>query len=237
METPTFLAYTYGMQLIASIFILGIVVGYVTAGLSDAQIAPQRATSNPKEQNVVQTESSGTFGDIPTADEIEALPSSQATMESVVDERLNIRFLYRTVPNGYTVTKYTPSTSDDELFIGGYQLVLKSEQGAHMNASEGPPDISVRIFKNSDRLSPRVWAESNTALSNFGLLQSAPTEVTFARVAGIRYVVEGLYRIDTVILSQGNRIYMITGAYGDDAPTAREDVASLLTSFELIRPQ
>jgi hypothetical protein len=216
------------MRLIASVFIFGVVVGYVTSGLRDATIdvpiSPRTSVPATNAPSLVHTVESEVVTD-----------ETPGTTESVVDENLHVRFLYRSAPNGYHVARVVQTDNDDPTFVGGYQLtrITDAEALQNVGASEAPPRILVRVYENRDRLAPLVWADTLPLLSNKSLASAAATSYSSHGGDGLRYTVDGLYLIDTVVLGKQSKIYVVSGEYDDPTSPIRRDFGTFLDSFEI----
>jgi hypothetical protein len=212
------------MPRVIFVFIIGIATGYFVAGLSDAGIAPQPSgfedepnavTENPRVSEEVDTD---------------------ATMETLSDPRIGLRLQYRTEPNGYAARSVPVNAEGDAAFVKGYQFMLKSDaeymESGH--AIEGPPTIDVRVYKNSDRLAPRVWATQHPLLSNIELARSDIEESTVNGENAVQYLVDGLYLIETAIITRGTMVYVVTGAYATEDNATYLDFEAFLNSIEFI---
>lgn len=213
------------MPKVIFVFIIGIATGYFVAGLSDSGIAPQ-PEGMANEPNAV-TERPNTDDD------------SDATTQTLSDPRIGLRLEYRVEPNGYGVHAITASQESDPTFVKGYQFMLRSDEEYLKagEAMEGPATIDVRVFKNADRLAPGVWAASNPLLSNIELARSDIEEGEVNGANAVRYLVDGLYLIETAIVAQGTMIYVVTGAYASEDDWTYLDFEAFLNSFEFISVQ
>lgn len=212
------------MPKVIFVFIIGIATGYFVAGFSDSGIAPQPEDIQD-EQNAV------TEGPVDTIE-----TDSDATMQTLTDPRIGLRLQYRTEPNGYVVRSIAPSPESNPAFLKGYQFMLRSDQENLENggAMEGPATIDVHVYKNTDRLAPSVWASSNPLLSNIELARSDIEEGSVGGANAVRYLVDGLYLIETAVIAQGSMIYVVTGAYVSEDDWTYLDFEDTLNSIEFI---
>ena len=211
------------MPKVIFVFVIGLATGYFVAGLSDSGIAPQQEGAY-NEPNAV-TERSDTDED-----------DSDATMQTLTDARIGLRLQYRTEPNGYGVHAIGSTQESDPAFVKGYQFMLRSDE-EYMKAGEameGPATIDVRVFKNPDRLAPGVWATSNPLHSNIELARSDIEDGEVSGANAVRYLVDGLYLIETAIIAKGTLIYVVTGGYVSEDDWTYLDFEAFLNSFEFI---
>ncbi len=99
---------------------------------------------------------------------------------------------------------------------------------------EGPATIDVHVYKNTDRLAPSVWASANPLLSNIELARSDIEEGAVDGANAVRYLVDGLYLIETAIVAQGTMIYVVTGGYVSEDDWTYLDFEDFLNSIEFI---
>jgi hypothetical protein len=211
------------MKSIVAAFIIGIISGYYVAGLSDAEVAwsPEMDTT---EQSVVSEEPSV------TQDE------NVDTMKTVIDEDRGISFIYRKNPDGYVLTplkRFEGGSGDEPQFEYGYRLMLSEDAGVN-GAGEAPPSIDVLVFKNPERLAPKVWATTYAAVSNIELLRGEVVATAFKDADAVRYMSDGLHATDTVLAATQNRIYILRGSFVEEDSLIRDDFLELIDGVEFI---
>jgi hypothetical protein len=126
----------------------------------------------------------------------------------------NLSFSYKTSPDGYLLIN--DQISWPENIISSISLIKKldyewSSQPGFMG--EGPPSITISVFKNPERLSAKAWAEANSLASNIELIDSPPISTEIGGEEGIYYQVLGLYLFDTHVIAYRDEIYLLSGAY------------------------
>ena len=142
-------------------------------------------------------------------------PDSDSAIESSESEEIsNLSFSYRTSPDGYVLNN--DQINWPENIISSISLIKKldyewSSQPGFVG--EGPPTMTISIFKNPDRLNAKAWAEANSLASNIEAIDSPPIPAEVGGVEGIYYLVLGLYLFDTYVFAYGNEIYLLSGAY------------------------
>ena len=142
----------------------------------------------------------------------------------------NLSFSYRTSPDGYVLINDYQNwpenlTSSISLFSKrDYEWFSKPGF-----VGEGPPSITISVFKNPERLSSQAWAEINSVASNIEIISSPPIPAEVRGVEGIYYLVLGLYLFDTYVFAYEDEIYLVSGAYhqkGDEYYQNTVDVMS-----------
>lgn len=150
------------------------------------------------------------------------------------DRALGLSFEYRDEPDGYYLLKPEQRTSGRLDFVTTFVLTLKSEHdelAQSQGAREGPPTITVLVFKNAKTQEPRVWAEENRAWSNIELALGEVIETTLGGESAIRYRADGLYLSDNLVVAHGDFIFVISGMYPEEGSIIRRDFEPFLRSI------
>lgn len=99
---------------------------------------------------------------------------------------------------------------------------------------EGPPSMVIAVFKNTKKQFPRMWADANVQYSNINLTTNTVTEEVVGGANAIRYMADGLYASENVVVAHGDNIYVITGQFLDQDSDLRRDFEPLLNSIRFI---
>ena len=152
------------------------------------------------------------------------------------DGDMDLKFEYRDDATGYVLQELEIEDRESG-FVKGYQLMLK-EDYAELELSDaprdGPPTIAIITYENDSNLTPEIWAEENPIYSNIAIALEEPTEYSVDGVMATRYMVDGLYRSDIVLVSKNNLIYMFSGSFFTEDSAVRRDYESLLNSIEFL---
>lgn len=141
-------------------------------------------------------------------------------------------FEYPELPDSYVLTE---QSSGQETAGPLYSVVLMSQSEyealkSSTDAREGPPTISVSVFKNTQKLSPQQWATTYSAQSNIQLKVGDLAEVLIGGEKAVRYLVDGLYLTDTVVVSRGSYVYVFSSGYLTDQSQIKKDFAQVVGS-------
>lgn len=146
---------------------------------------------------------------------------------------MGVSFAYRTDPNGYTLTEGDISEVDSDT-LEKILILMNTEEYKEMKESdiprEGPPVISMMIFKNPENRSVRQWLENNASVANYQP-ETQVTDVEFGGVEGVRYATDGLYQTDVVVMRNNYKIYVISGGYLDPNDVIRKDFTDFLNTL------
>lgn len=147
---------------------------------------------------------------------------------------LGIEFSYRPGPTGYVLEEITPVGSDLNLVR---TIILKQTVDADREqplGGEGPATIAINIFKNTKKQWPAVWAEENIQFSNINLKTGTPSEVVVGEANAIRYMADGLYASDNVVVAHGENMYVLSGMFIDADSQLRKDFSPIVESIKFL---
>ncbi len=149
------------------------------------------------------------------------------------EDRLQFEFTYRSSPDGYTLLQ--PEVSEGAPNFEKALLLMQKTDYADFEArkdqpGESPPVISVLVYRNVESLNSREWAEKNAMLSNIQLTGGEIKEVSIAGSQGVRFLADGLYLLDTVVLARGDYVYLFSAGYLDENSVLRRDFDPFLNS-------
>ena len=156
------------------------------------------------------------------------------------NEALGFSFDYRTGPNGYVLQEAKAQVGTKTDFVTNIVLTGTKELAAfreQAEAREGPPTIGVMVFKNSQNLFPEEWAKENRTYSNIDLVVGDQVEMEVDGAKAVRYIVDGLYRLDTVVVAEKNYIYVFTGALVEGDSPIEKDFEPFLDSVRFVDRQ
>lgn len=152
----------------------------------------------------------------------------------VGDPVYGYEFAYKKGPDGYIVLEDN-SSSDPDL-VSSRTLINQLEYEAlkaSTEAHDGPMAIYLRIYSNPENLQASAWALQKPTESNIEIAKDEPKEVLVGGVDAIQYTVDGLYLIDTYIITSGKFVYVLAGSYLDKESVIHEDFNNLISSFTL----
>ncbi len=149
---------------------------------------------------------------------------------------LGLSFAYRIEPDGYTFLEQPTGELAGDADLEKNFLIVNTAEYAELLKSdiprEGPPAISVMVFKNEEGIPAEEWITEHDSVSNFRE-DFELTDVTMGGVSGVRYMADGLYQFDIVVLQNNFRIYIIAGAFSAPNDAVRTDFLALLETVEL----
>lgn len=152
------------------------------------------------------------------------------------NDDLGIRFEYRVAPDGYELVKGDASAVPQKSLVE-YVSLFNSKELEELKVSniprEYPPAISVFIYDNPYKYSPREWVEKENIVSGLNLATSAVSDFEISGVPAVRYFTDGLYPADVIVALNNGRIYYISGSFiSKDAPI-RKDFLQILQTLAL----
>ncbi len=164
----------------------------------------------------------------------DATSINEAMTATYHDSHGGMTFEYATGVDGYVIEERIPVAADEEAIK---TIVLIPSEDATNDpplGGEAPPALSVTLYKNNENLSPQAWAERNPQHSNIHLLQGATVSSTIAGADAIRYMADGLYVSENIVISHNGMIYLITGQFIDHHSDIRRDFSPLVESINFI---
>lgn len=150
---------------------------------------------------------------------------------------LGFSFEYEKSPKGYIAQEIL--SINNPLFAGGVVLTGRSEYEEikqSLDAREGPPTISVEVYKNTEILSPALWVTKHPKESNSGMMLGATTETTVGGANAVQYTADGLYATNTYVIAHANYMFVLRGAYLDQATSMYIDFQNIVDSFKFLQP-
>jgi hypothetical protein len=219
------------MRSVIAMFCIGLVFGYLVAGIEASKVAPSSA---PAVHEVPADTVAHQGAAIETA--VQNVP--QETYRTVSLGSAGMRFAYRLSPDGYIIDRMVATNTPDAPFLDGYQLVRVSDATTlRVAASDGVPTINILVMKNPDKLSPRVWAIQNPQLSNANSVRGDMHDETFGTESAVTYTTDGLYTMEYHVVSVGKYMYILSGSYDGEASPLLQDFHTFLSKFEFIPVQ
>jgi hypothetical protein len=136
-----------------------------------------------------------------------------------------------TYPSDYEVEEH-PST---EANMVGTIVLIRSEDRAHIPAnSDGPPTISISVFKNAKKQFPLQWAQQNVAYSNYQQKVGSETELVVGGANALGYSADGLYLFQVIVVATGDNMYVLSGSYSDEDSLLYQDFNTIVDSVQFI---
>ncbi|MBX9765128.1 hypothetical protein K2X83_00625 [Patescibacteria group bacterium] len=163
----------------------------------------------------------------------------KVTIAHYIDRSLGFGFEYPRGEEGYVVQVPPHGNEEAADFEDAVIVYHKPDYDAMQNAEgmEGPPTINVLVYKNTRKQTVRAWAEANSGVSNIGLKIGDVIETSLNGAKGIRYVADGLYRTETLVVASNEFIYLITGSYSDENAPIHKDFQGILNTFLFFTPR
>ncbi|HEY0964218.1 MAG TPA: hypothetical protein VGE31_00270 [Candidatus Paceibacterota bacterium] len=157
------------------------------------------------------------------------------TVEVVEYPELGFKFAYLKGDDGYTLIE--PEASVEGGPVKTLMLVHADDMPAVENppeGGEGPATITIQVFENTKKQFPRQWAEENNAYSNIGLVMGEIEEAVVGGANAITYKADGLYASNVAVFASGEKMYVVQGAYRDEANPTFRDFTPLLNTIAFI---
>jgi hypothetical protein len=163
----------------------------------------------------------------------------KVTVAHYIDRSLGFGFEYKRGEDGYVVQVPPHGNEEAADFEDAVIVMYQPDYDALQTAegTEGPPTISVLIYKNTKKQSARAWADANKGVSNIDSKIGAVIETTVNGAKGIRYEADGLYQAETLVFTSNGYVYVLSGSYVDTESAIHKDFSTILGTFIFFTPR
>lgn len=156
-----------------------------------------------------------------------------------IDPALGFGFEYKKSKDGYVLTVPPHGNEEATDFEDAVVLMQKADYDAMQSgaAMEGPPSITVLVYKNTKKLSARAWADANKSASNIELKTGEILDTSVQKAKGIRYEIDGLYPAETLVVTYSDYVYVLSGSFLDKDSAIHKDFNAMLGTFIFFIPK
>ncbi len=153
-------------------------------------------------------------------------------------DAVGLAYTYKKGPQGYVLEENTLTANDPMLEMVYTAVFTNTEAYADFvnatDAREGPENYSLRVYRNAEKLWPAQWVEAYPDESNVALALEEPVELAVAGAKAVRYTVDGLYPIDTYVVTQGAFTYLLSGMFNDATSVIGTDYARFIETLKFV---
>lgn len=147
---------------------------------------------------------------------------------------IGLEFEYPEGPEGYVVDERMPVDLGTGLIKNIILMRTEDAQNEPPVGGEGPPVIVISVFENAKKQFPRTWADENVQYSNINLATGEVGEEVVGGANAIRYMADGLYASENIVVAHGDHMYVFTGQFMDQGSQIHRDYQSLVESVRFI---
>jgi hypothetical protein len=150
------------------------------------------------------------------------------------DPGIGLSFSYVAGPDGYVLEELPPAEADRTAFVKTFILMRTDDRRELMRSDEGregPPTMSVMVFRNPDGLDAASWIRSESA-SGYVYGATAPIDTAVGGEHAVAYEGDGLYRTDNAVVARGGLTYVFSASWSDASSRIRADFADMLRTIE-----
>ncbi|HYC83089.1 MAG TPA: hypothetical protein VEB60_00875 [Candidatus Paceibacterota bacterium] len=147
---------------------------------------------------------------------------------------IGLEFDYPEGPEGYVVEERIPADLGAGLVKNIILMRTEDAESEPPTGGEAPPAIAISVFKNTKKQFPRTWADENIQRSNINLTTGAVEEAVVGGANAIRYMTDGLYASENVVVAHGDHMYVVTGQFTEQDSPIRRDYQALAESIRFI---
>lgn len=164
-------------------------------------------------------------------------PRDDSTLTKMFDPNLEMEFSYPNGAEGYEIDGSNTRMSVDPDFVKGYILTRHVDVIPPTESDvprDGPPTMQLRVYRNTLKQSPSVWAMEHPLESNIELAIGEEKEAVVGGANAVLYKADGLYASDVYVVAHDSKIYVFTGAYSDASSPLVTDFNNLITSVRFV---
>jgi hypothetical protein len=154
------------------------------------------------------------------------------------NSEVGLTFEYQKSPDGYQVETGGGKFSSDPSFVTGALLTDKkaaAELLSSVEPREFPPVITLRVYKNPEKLSPAEWVKAKPIETNFARALAEPVAITVGRADAVGFTTDGLYATDTYVVTYDDFVLVVTGEYSDPESAIFQDLEQVVASIIFAR--
>lgn len=165
----------------------------------------------------------------------ETVAEAQEGMQTVADEGTGITFTYKAGNGGYRLIEPATTQYGDDSLVKAYVMMPEEDyqriERGEYGAGEAPPTITLFVLNDADDSDATEWARAHNLFTNIELAMGTPTQTTVGGADALQYRADGLYAMDTYIVSSNGKKYVISGSFISAGTPITADFAALLGSI------
>jgi hypothetical protein len=153
---------------------------------------------------------------------------------TITNDLFGVTFTYPKEPNEYTIIETARTVADQSTFRYRYTLMEATQYLELANAPDGreaPPSINIEIYDNVGAQTASEWADTMSLVSNWELRRSDAVDVSVGAKSGIMYKIDGLYPATIYVVTSGEYVYVLTGAYLAPEDQIVKDFTAMVNSI------
>ncbi len=143
---------------------------------------------------------------------------------------VGLSFTYPTGPQGYAVSQQATLPANGALTT----ITLTPVDPRVPVGGEAPASITINVFDNTDKLQPNVWAMKNGEESGLARKRTEPVEAVVGGANAVRFMADGLYASEQVVVAHAGYIYVFSGEYLAESSVIRDDFVKLIESVTFV---
>ncbi len=150
------------------------------------------------------------------------------------NSNLGISFEYIINPNGYTLFENGKRQGETGELLSYIAVRNTKEYEAFTKSAsprEGPPEISVRVFKNTKARDIFTWLNENVSVTNYNKEAHPVAQTRVGGVEAIEFLSDGLYMQRNYLLESNGNIYLIAGPEDGSFVEIKKDFEVFLKSI------
>lgn len=146
-----------------------------------------------------------------------------------VDPETGISFAF---PRGYVLEETYPGPQDHADLIKTFVLMDEEEYDllGTLTDTEGPPAITILIFRNEQEKDPRAWMLQPEFAGYIPPQVGEIADISIGALPAISFSADGLYANDNVVVSHGGNLVFMSVAYNEPESQQRKVFRDIVAS-------
>lgn len=171
----------------------------------------------------------------------ESLKEADSVYAQFTDSSIELQFEYKTEPDGYVIDDLSALIGEQPEGVEVIKVfrVMNEREKIDLETSEGgregPPVITLMVFKNLQNQSVSQWVDAFPFYSAIGMaIGDVNRDAVVGGADAVKYRADGLYQSDYVVIAHGGYIYLFNGAFLEENSTIHQDFGKLVDSVLFI---
>ncbi len=141
-------------------------------------------------------------------------------------------FQYRQEPDGYVVLdQLAGAETENPGVLAAVTLMFSTDQAelaAATGPREAPPTLNIAVIENPEKYTLQEWVEMQSGYSNLCVLFDSAQKVDIDGHEGVRFMSDGLYPLQNIVVAADDKVFVLIGAYLDTESQIYRDFDNML---------
>jgi hypothetical protein len=175
------------------------------------------------------------------SDDNKSNDNDNAKFSTFIDSETGVQFEFKTDPDGYVIDDLSEfiSMQPEGIEVAKVYRIMNAREKIELETSEGgregPPIITLMIFKDKLSQSANMWVDGYPMYSNIEFaLGEVNRDTTVGGASAVRYRSDGLYQSENVAIAHGGYIFYFNGAFLEEDSVIHQDFKKMIDSVTFL---